>query len=101
MQFEIRVEKVDNTNSIVAVDNTNEVFLLVKNAFAYTLQDARTSTLSGTETDQNKSVGPISTNMRLVRQRVGDLSLYFGITNENLAGINNSSLKQIPISNDT
>ena len=54
MEFEIKVRKADNINFIVATDKTNEVISLVNNAFAFTIHDARISTSSGTETEQNK-----------------------------------------------
>ena len=37
--------------------------------------------------------------MRLVTQKDGDLSTYFDIIDESEDGINDSSLKQIPINN--
>ena len=49
LKFGIFVRKADNTNFIVAVDNTNEVIRFVSTAFAYTIHDARISTSSGNE----------------------------------------------------
>ena len=101
LEFDIRIRKSDNANFIVANDNTNEVIRLVNNAFAYTIHDARISTSAGVEIEQNKYVGPISTIMRLVTEKDGDLSTYFDIINESEDEINNSSLKKILINNHT
>ena len=79
----------------------NDIIRLVNNAFAYTIHDARISTSAGVEIEQNKYVGPISTIMRLVTQKGGDLSTNFDIIDESENGINNSSLKQILINNHT
>ena len=101
LEFDIRIRKNDNVDFIVANNNTNEVIRLVNNAFAYTIHDARISTSAGVEMEQNKYVGPISTIMRLVTEKDGDLSTYFDIINESKDGINDSSLKKILINNHT
>ena len=101
LEFDIRVRKRNNAIFIVADNNTNEIIRLVNNAFAYTIHDARISTSAGVEIEQNKYVGPISTIMRLVTQKDGDLSTYFDIINESEGGINDSTLKQILINNHT
>ena len=101
MEFDIRVRKNDNTNFTVANDKTNDLIRLVNNALAYTIHDARISTSAGVEIEQNKYVGPISTIMRLVTQKDGDLSTYFDIIDETENGINFSSLKMILINNHT
>ena len=67
----------------------NDIIGLVNNAFAYTLHDARISTSAGVVIEQNKYVGAISTFMRLVTQKDGDLSTYFDIIDESENGINN------------
>ena len=51
--------------------------------------------------NKRKFFGLISTIMPLVTQNDGDLSTYFGITDEIETGINNSALKQILINNHT
>ena len=48
LEFEI----YENFNFIVTDDNTNEVFRLVNNAFAFTIEKARSSMSSGTEIKQ-------------------------------------------------
>ena len=66
LEFDIRSRKANNTNFIVAADNTNEIIRSVNNALAYIIHDARISTSAGVEIEQNKYVGTISTIMRLV-----------------------------------
>ena len=99
LEFEIKVTKADNTNFIVAADNTKEVLRLINKAFAFTIHDARISTSAGTEIEQNNIVAPVPTKMGLITERV--LSTHFNIIEENEVGINNSSLKQILINNHT
>ena len=93
--FEVAVTFLTGYNFIVADDNTNEVIILVNNAIAFTLQEARISTSAATDIEQSKNVGVISTNMRLLKKRDGDLSAYFDISDESENGIIKSSLKQI------
>ena len=94
LEFHLRV-RLDNDNNFA----DGNLIRLVNNAFAYTNHDARISTSTGVEIEQNKYVGPISTIMRLVTQKVGDLSTYFDIINEKEDGILKSSLKKILINN--
>ena len=63
--FEKRIRKTDINNFIVANGKTNEVIRLVNFAFAYTIHDARISSSTGVEREQNKPLGPVSTIMRL------------------------------------
>ena len=77
LEFDIRVRRVNGTHFTIAP--ANDTIRLVNNVFAYTIHDARISTSSGVEIEQNKFVGPISTIMRLVTQKDGDLSSYFDI----------------------
>ena len=93
LEFDIRVRR-DDGNAFTIVAPGNDIIRLVNNAFAYTIHDARISTSSGVEIEQNKYVGPISTIMRLVTQKDGDLSTYFDVIDESEDGINNSSLKK-------
>ena len=68
LKFDTKYRKADIFNFVVSDDvATNDVIRLVKNAFAYTINDARISTSSGTEIEQNKFVGPVSTIMRSVQ----------------------------------
>ena len=98
LEFDIKNRKDKNDNfSITAPGHDN--IRLVNNAFAYTIHDACISNSSGVEMEQNKFVVPISTNMRLVTQRDGDLYTYFDLFDKSEAAIDNSSLKQILIDN--
>ena len=100
MEFDIRVRR-DDGNAFTIVPPGNDIIRLVNNAFAYTIHDARISTSAGVEIEQNKYVGPISTIMRLVTQKDGDLSTYFDIIDESEDKINDLSLKRILINNHT
>ena len=100
LKFDIRVRRADG-NPFTIVAPGNDVIRLVNNASAYIIHDARISTSAGIEVEQNKYVCPISTIMRLVTQKDGDLSTYFDIIDESENGINDSSLKQILINNHT
>ena len=94
LEFDLRV-RLDNDNNFA----DGNLIRLVENAFAYTIHDARISSSTGVEIEQNKYVGPISTIMRLVTQKDGDLSTYFDIIDEKEDAILNSSLKKILINN--
>ena len=100
LEFDIRIRR-DDGNPFTIVAPGNDIIRLVNNAFAYTIHDARISTSAGVEIEQNKYVGPISTIMRLVTEKDGDLSTYFDIINENGNEIDNSSLKKTLINNHT
>ena len=100
LEFDTRIRK-DDGNAFTIVAPGNDIIRLVNNAFAYTIHDARISTSAGVEIEQKKYVGPISTIMRLVTQKDGDLSTYFDIIDESEDKINNSSLKKILIDNHT
>ena len=100
LEFDVRIRR-DDGNAFTIVAPGNDIIRLVNNAFAYTIHDARLSTSAGVEIEQNKYVGAISTIMRLVTQKNGDLSTYFDIIDESENDINNSSLKQILINNHT
>ena len=103
LEFDIRIRRDDGNAFRVPVNvgDPNDIIRLVNNAFAYTIHGARISTSAGVEIEQNKYVGPISTIMRLVTEKDGDLSTYFDIINEKENGIKDSTLKQILINNHT
>ena len=96
LQYDITVRRHDNAPFTDA-----SVIRLVNNAFAYCIKEATLSFTGGSEIEQNKYVGPISTIMRVLTNKDGDLMSYFDNINETQAGINNSSLKQILIDNHT
>ena len=80
----IEIEKTYNTN----FPNADEIGL-VNNGLAYAFQEARLSTSSGTEIEQEKNLGPVSTIMRWLTHKDGDPSSYFDKIDEREAGITN------------
>ena len=68
---------------------------MVNNGLAYVFQEARISTSAGTEIEHNKNLGNVSTIIRLLTLKDGDLSSYFDKIDETEAGINNSTLKHM------
>ena len=104
LEFDIRIRTVAGCNfSIDAIPDPPgiDIIRMVNNALAYTIHDAKISTSAGVDFEQNKYVGPISTIMRLVTQKEGDLSTYFDIIDESEDEINITSLRQILINNHT
>ena len=98
LELDIKFRKDDNSKFSITAPG-HDFIRLVNNAFAYTLHDARISISAGVEIEQNRIVGSISTNMRLLTQKAADLSTDFNIIDESEAGIDNSSLKQTLIDN--
>ena len=74
---------------------------MFKNGLAYIFQEGRLSTAAGTEIEHKKNLGNVSTTMRLLTQKVGDLSSYFDKFDETEGGINNSTLKHLLIDSHT
>ena len=74
---------------------------MVIDALAYVFQERRLSTSAGTEIEHNKNFGNVSTIMRLLTQKDGDLSSYFDRIDERVAGIGDSTLKHMPIDSHT
>ena len=101
LEFDIRGTRANGNAFGIGDAPAGDIIRLVNNAFAYTIHDARISSIAGVEIEQNKYVGPISTIMRLVTQKDGDLSTYFDIIDESEGEINNTSLRQILIDNHT
>ena len=90
LEIDILVRKADRTNFTDA-----DEIRLVNNALAYIFQEGRISTSAGTEIEHNKNLGNVSTIMRLLTQKDGDLSSYFDKIDEVEAGIANSTLKRL------
>ena len=84
--------------------NTADIFTnasairLVNNAFAYCFKEATLTTTGGMEIENNIYVGPVTTIMRLLTSKDGDLSSYFDKNGESVLG-NDNPLKQILINN--
>ena len=96
LETDILVRKTDRTN----FTNADEI-RLVNNGFAYIFQEGRLSTSAGTEIEHNKNLGNVSTILRLLTQKDGDLSSYFDKIDEAEAGIANSTLKHMLIDSHT
>ena len=96
LEIDILVRKADRTNFADA-----DEIRLVNNAFAYVFQEGRISTSAGTEIERNKNLGNVSTIMRLLTQKDGDLSSYFDKINETEGGIADSTLKRMLIDSHT
>ena len=74
------------------------VIRLVNNAFAFCFKEATLNTTGGKDIEVNNYVGPVSTIMRLLTSKDGDLSSYFDKNGESVLD-NGNTLKQILINN--
>ena len=96
LEIDILVRKADRTN----FSNADEI-RLVNNGLAYIFQEGRLSTSAGTEIEHNKNLRNVSTIMRLLTQKDGDLSSYFDKIDETEAGSADSTLKKMLIDSHT
>ena len=78
LEFNITVRKNDTTNF-----HTDDPIPLVNNGFAYCFNEARLSTSIGSDIEINKFCGQVSTIMRAISNKDGDLLSQFDIINEN------------------
>ena len=78
LEFDITVRKIDNT-----VFYCDDPIRLVKNLFAFCLKEARSSTTIGTDIEHNKFCGQVSTIMKVILNKDGDLLSQFDNINEN------------------
>ena len=92
LEFDITVR-----NTAGNFTNTS-VIRLVNNAFAYCFKEANLATTGGMDIETNKYVGPVSTIMRMITSKDGDLSSYFDKNGETVLH-NDNPLKQILINN--
>ena len=74
------------------------VIRLVNNAFAFCFKEASLTTTGGMDIEVNKYVGPVSTIMRMLTSKDGDLSSYFDKNGESVLD-NDNPLKKILINN--
>ena len=74
---------------------------LVNNGLPYKFEEGRISTSARTEIEHNKNLGPVSTIMRVLTQKDGDLSSYFYRINEREVDITDSTLKHMLIDSHT
>ena len=79
LQYYITVRRNDNAN-FADVNNIR----LVNNAFAFCFKEATLALTGGSEIEQNKYVGPISTIMRVLTSKDGDLISYFDKNDDTL-----------------
>ena len=89
LEIDIEVRKADRTN----FTNADQI-RLVNNGLAYIFQEGRLSTSARREMEHNKNLGNVSTKMRLLTEKDGDLSSYSDKIVETDAGINNSTFKR-------
>ena len=96
LEIDIEVKKADRTNFANA-----DAIRLVNNGLAYIFQEGRLSTSAGTELEHNKKLLNVSTILRLLTQKYGDLSSFFDKIDKTESGINNSTLKRMLIDSHT
>ena len=101
LEFDITVRREDNANF-----DDNSAIRLVNNAFAFCFKEARLSTTSGGDLEQNKFVGKLSTILRAITSEDGDLLWHFDKINEKTGtgvvtadNIKSTSLKKMLINN--
>ena len=78
LQFDITVRKDDNTNF-----HNKDPVRLVNNGFAFCFKEARLSTSLGSDIEHNKFCPQVSTIMRVISNKDGDLLSQFDNINEN------------------
>ena len=96
LKFDITVRREDNANF-----TNNSAIRLTNNAFAYCFKEARLSITSGSDLEHNKYCGQVSTIMRVLFSKVGDLLSQFDNINEGNgnADFDSTSLKKMLINN--
>ena len=98
-QHDITVGKADGNIFRVTNDNTSEIITLVSNSFAYCFEEGRLATRRGSDLEHNKYIGEISTIMRVVGNKDGEILSHFDKIDETQDGIKNSCLKHMLINN--
>ena len=78
LEFDITVRKSDGTNL-----HYDDPIRLVNNGFAFCFKEHRVSTTIGSDVEQNKFCGQVSTIMRGISNKHGDLLSQFDNINEN------------------
>ena len=78
LEFNITVRKNDTTNF-----HNDDPVRLVNNGFAFCFREARLSTSLGSDIEINKFCGQVSTIMRVISNKDGDLVSQFDNINEN------------------
>ena len=97
LEFDITIRKVvEVPNNPVPIDTDN--IRLINNAFAHCFTQATLSMTGGMDLEDIKYVGQVSTIMRLLTSKDGDLSSYFDKNGESLID-NDNTLKKMSINN--
>ena len=78
LEFDITVRKSDSTNF-----HYDDPIRLVNNGFAFCFKEARLSTTIGSDIEHNKFCRQLSTNMKVISNKDGDLLSHFDNINEN------------------
>ena len=99
LEFDITIRKVVADGDDPNFDNGDQI-RLINNAFAYCFTQATLSTTGGSDLEDIKYVGQVSTIMRLLTSKDADLSSYFDKNGESVID-NDNPLKQILINNHT
>ena len=77
LEFDVTVRKNDTTNF-----HYDDLLPLVNNVFAFCFKEARLSTIIGSDIEHNKFCGPVSTIMKVISIKDGDLLSQFDKINE-------------------
>ena len=102
LAFDIAARKANGNNfNFTKVPATTDLIRLVNNAFAHCFKEETTSTTGGMEIEQVKFLGQVSTIMRALTSKDGDLLSRFDNIDETEAGSNITSLKQMLFNNHT
>ena len=91
LEFNITVRKHDTTNF-----HNDDPVRLINNAFAFCFKEARLSTSIGSDIEINKFCGQVSTIMRAISNKDGDLISQFDNINENDIPVHNR-LADLPV----
>ena len=78
LEFDITIRKTDTTNF-----HNDDPMRLVNNGFAFCFKETRLSTTIGSDIEHNKFCGQVSTIMKKISNRDGDLLSQFDNINEN------------------
>ena len=99
LQNEIRIEK-DVANAADRVFVVGDVIRLLNIAFGYCFKEARLSTIKSSVIELNKDVGQISTVMRALTSKDGNILSHIDKIDEPQAEIHNTSLKHTLVNNN-
>ena len=100
--FDITLREADGNKFNFTYDPaTNAVMVLVNNAFASCFKEATLTTTGAMEIEQVKFLEQVSTIMRALTSKDGDLLSHFDNIDGTENGNNNSSLEQMPNNNHT